>query len=44
MGSFLRENWIWIVSPIVIVLLGLCWMIWMGGSGDGDTPFLYNIY
>ncbi|MDP6410611.1 MAG: hypothetical protein QGI46_14650 [Planctomycetota bacterium] len=44
MGNFLRENWIWIVSPIAIVILGLCWMIYMGSSGDGDAPFLYNIY
>ena len=42
MKSFLRENWIWIVAPIVIVLVLFAVLIAMGG-GD-DSPFTYRIF
>ena len=42
MGNFLRENWIWILAPIVLVL-GLILAIVVFGSGD-DSPFVYNIF
>jgi len=42
MGNFLRENWIWIVAPIVIVLILFVVLIAM--SGEDDSPFIYNIF
>jgi hypothetical protein len=41
MKSFLRENWIWIVAPIVIVLVLFAVLIALGG-GD-DSTFIYKI-
>ncbi|HVS11573.1 MAG TPA: DUF5989 family protein [Planctomycetota bacterium] len=44
MGNFLRENWIWIVAPIVIVLvLFVAFMFLMSGD-DANSPFIYNIF
>jgi len=43
MGSFLRENWIWIVAPIVLVAILVVVLLLMGGGGD-DSPFVYNIF
>jgi len=43
MGKFLRENWIWIVAPIVIVLGLFIAIILMQGS-DEASPFIYNIF
>ena len=43
MGNFLRENWIWIVAPIVIVLILFVVLIAMSG-GDANSPFIYNIF
>jgi VIT1/CCC1 family predicted Fe2+/Mn2+ transporter len=44
MGNFLRENWLYIVAPVVIVvvLLGAL-AIFTGGGGEG-SPFIYNIF
>jgi ABC-type dipeptide/oligopeptide/nickel transport system permease subunit len=42
MGSFLRENWIWIVAPIVLVLILVLAMVYLS-AGD-DSPFAYNIF
>lgn len=43
MGKFIRENWLWIVAPIVIVLVLFVAIIAMGG-GDDTSPFIYNIF
>ena len=43
MGTFLRENWIWILAPIVIVL-GLFGAILYFQTGDDTSPFIYNIF
>jgi hypothetical protein len=43
MGTFLRENWIWIVAPIVIVLGLFVAIILLQGSEDA-SPFIYNIF
>jgi len=43
MGSFLRENWLWIVTPIVLVLVGLVALILLSDGGV-DAPFIYNIF
>ena len=42
MRSFLRENWLYIVIPIAIVLLGLGALILLGD--DSPSPFIYNIF
>ena len=42
MGTFLRDHWIYIVAPVVIVvvLLGALAIFSRGGAG---SPFIYNI-
>ena len=42
MGKFLRENWIWIAAPIVLVLVLVVALLLM--SGDDASPFVYNIF
>ena len=42
MGQFLRENWIYIVAPIVIVVVGLG-LLMLFGTQD-SSPFIYNIF
>jgi hypothetical protein len=42
MGSFLRENWIWIVAPIALVVVLVVAVVVIGG-GD-SSPFVYNIF
>jgi hypothetical protein len=45
MVKFLRENWIWIVAPIVVVAVVLAVLAWFGGgSEDPVTPFVYPIH
>lgn len=40
---FLRENWIWIVGPIVVVLVAL--IIFIKMTDDGETSaFDYPIF
>jgi hypothetical protein len=41
--KFIRENWVWIVAPIVVVALLLVSIAWLGG-GDSSAPFVYNIF
>jgi uncharacterized protein DUF5989 len=43
MGNFLRENWIWIVAPIVVVFVLLIVVMLVTG-GDDTSPFIYNIF
>ncbi len=43
MGSFLKENWIWIVAPMVLVLVGVVALIILGGE-EGDAHFIYNLW
>ena len=40
---FLKENWVWIALPIVIVLGGLLAFILLTPEDDGASPFVYNI-
>jgi len=42
MARFLRENWIFIVAPLVLVLLGLVALIAFGE--DSPSSFIYNIF
>jgi len=40
--DFLKENWIWIVAPVVTVLIVLTLLLIMGGTGGGDD-FVYSL-
>ena len=42
MGAFLRENWIWIVAPIVLVLGLIAAVVVIGAGGVGE--FTYVIF
>ena len=42
MKRFLRENWIYIVAPIVIVVV-LLGALYVFGGGEA-SPFIYNIF
>lgn len=43
MGKFLRENWLWILAPVVIVLALFLVLIFTSNSDDA-SPFIYNIF
>jgi hypothetical protein len=43
MGKFFRENWAWIVAPIVVVIVLLVVLVFVFG-GDEASPFVYNIF
>ena len=40
---FLKENWVWWVAPIAIVLIGLTVLILFTESG-AIAPFVYAIF
>jgi hypothetical protein len=42
MGSFLRENWLYVVLPIGLVILGLAALCVFGGSDC--SPIIYPIF
>jgi hypothetical protein len=44
MKNFLKEYWAWIVVPFVLVIGGLLVLFWVLGSGDGQNPFVYNVF
>jgi len=41
--TLLRENWPWIVGPVVIVFLLLAWILLTTEGGDG-AAFTYTIF
>ena len=41
MRRFLRENWLWIAIPLVVVLGVLVWLIAFGGDA---IPDVYPIF
>jgi hypothetical protein len=43
MKRFLRENWLYIVLPIVLVVLGLGALFLFTGGSEA-SPFIYNIF
>jgi hypothetical protein len=43
MGNFLRENWLYIVAPVVIVIVLLGALAIFSGGSEG-SPFIYNIF
>jgi hypothetical protein len=40
--KFLKENWIWIVAPVVTVLVVLSIILWMADSGPSED-FTYTL-
>lgn len=42
MGTFLRENWLFIVLPIVLVMVGLAALVLFGG--ESGSKFIYNLF
>jgi len=40
--GFLRENWLFIVAPFVLILVALVVLFVLGG--DSPSGFLYNIF
>ena len=42
MSNFLKENWIYIVLPIVLVVVGVVILVMMS-EGDPASAFQYNI-
>lgn len=41
--GFLRENWLWIVMPIVIAAIVIAVFLYVSDSGDGSDGFIYTI-
>ena len=41
--NFLKENWLWIAAPVVIILALLVFLM-MQTEGNSDSPFIYNIW
>lgn len=42
MRTFLRENWVYVVVPLVATLVALVALVLLGG-GDGSS-FFYNLF
>jgi hypothetical protein len=40
MGAFLRENWIWIAAPIVLVVGLIVVVVVLGGGGVGEFTYV----
>ncbi len=40
--GFLRENWLYIVAPFVLIVVALLLLFILGG--DSPAGFLYNIF
>jgi hypothetical protein len=45
MGTFLKENWIWIAGPMLVVLAGVGLLLYLSASGDSssDGEFMYDL-
>jgi len=44
MGKFLKENWIWIVAPIVLVAILVVVMVFFVTGEEGSAPFTYALF
>jgi len=44
MSQFLKENWLWIVLPILLAFAVIIFFVFYFGVDDTATqPFLYNV-
>jgi len=41
---FLRENWLWIVVPMLLVFGALVLLAVMAGGDDSVSPFQYPVF
>ena len=41
MKDFLRDNWLWIVIPFVVVLAAVVYLV-TSGDGGSASPFTYG--
>jgi len=44
MVEFIKEYWLWIVAPIVLVLAIVGLVIATGDSSEDEAPFIYTVY
>ena len=44
MGRFIKENWIWIAAPIVLVSVAVVALLVLDGGGDQTAPFTYSLF
>jgi len=45
MGTFIRENWLWIALPLVLILVAIGVLLLMDGSSKGgDGEFHYDLF
>ena len=42
MGNFLKENWIWIVAPVAVVVIAVVALLLMT-EGDPANDFVYHL-
>ena len=42
MKDFLKEFWLWILIPGVVVAAGILWLLMQ--DGDASSPFTYNLF
>ena len=42
--TFLRENKVWWVTPIVVVLALLGILLYLARQNAASTPFVYNLF
>ena len=43
MGKFLRENWVWVAAPIVVVAVLIALFYWLSDD-PGASPFIYQSF
>ena len=43
MKSFLREYWLWILVPFMVVAMGLAVFLFLASDSSGSSPFIYNV-
>jgi hypothetical protein len=43
MKRFLRENWIWIVAPLVLVAIGMAALLLTTGADSEPGAFIYPL-
>ena len=44
MKAFLKEYWLWITIPFVLVLAAILLAVWLLGGDEGSSPFQYNVF
>ena len=44
MVEFIKEYWLWIAAPIVLVLAAVTVVIVMGGGDEEEAPFVYSVF